>query len=604
MPQERAKKEAEERAHAEATAKAHEDAAKKEAIEPARRKVAEEKAKTEAELAALEAQKAQLLQAREAEAARAREEAEARAAAATAAAMEEAEAKLRHETPPGGSRVETLRRLFEGDASSRMKLDEADTGSSGSGSTTARRRRKGKGKTPERPRRPAGGHPHDSDPFFTASDGDERGRRHRQVVAWTGGGGGDVPMEGEDEDPPPPYRSSESSVTETPRWGDMDEDDDMDFGITRRRHPRTHRGDPAETHRDPLAEDLQDPLEDAHPVDPLEADHLAGEDPLDRADPAEALLEDPLGTPATRQGKATRMPPGGGLFYLRRRVQLLELEVDTGKSEMARISTVAARAQKDLDIARAETKSLTNVVSGLQERLDALEARGRVGSDHPPLESGSSDDGWGPGPGPGRPHAPAEPPGVAPAPVPPLSPPPLTTARAAATIACRPAVAVRNGAMSGSARTTTTAVPHRGRLYAPDARHQPRRQSPGLEDVMVDSGMRSPEETWSGMSAKVRTWTWTWTWRSSTSARRVVYDGRPLNAAAGAVMRMRTWMQYGVNISVQRTWRNRGVATGIPWRRWTWRPWESVGEGDGNLGRPRGRRSWSPRPRTPPCGKT
>ena len=77
---------------------------------------------------------------------------------------------------------------------------------------------------------------------------------------------------------------------------------------------------------------------------------------------------------------------------------MLELEVDTGKSEMARISTVAARAQKDLDIARAETKSLTNVVSGLQERLDALEARGSVGSDHPPLESGSSDDGWGPGP--------------------------------------------------------------------------------------------------------------------------------------------------------------------------------------------------------------
>ena len=148
LAQERAKKEAEERAHAEATAKAQEDAAKKEAIEAARRKVAEEKAKTEAELAALEAQKAQLLQARETEAARAREEAEARAAAATAAAMEEAEAKLRHETPPGGSRVETLRRLFEGDASSRMKLDEADTGSSGSGSTTARRRRKGKGEDP------------------------------------------------------------------------------------------------------------------------------------------------------------------------------------------------------------------------------------------------------------------------------------------------------------------------------------------------------------------------------------------------------------------------------------------------------------------------
>ena len=217
----------------------------------------------------MEAEKARLQQARDAEAARAREEAEVRAAAATAAAMEEAEAKLRRETPPGGSGVETLRRLFEGDASSKMTLDEADTGSSGSSGPTAHRRRKGKGKTPEWPRRPAGGHPHDDDPFFTASDGDERGRRHRQVVAWTAGGGGDVPMEseGEDEDLPPPYRSSESSETETPRWGDMDED----------------------------------------------ADHRGGEVPLDRADPAEALLADPLETPTTHQGTATRIPPGGGL---------------------------------------------------------------------------------------------------------------------------------------------------------------------------------------------------------------------------------------------------------------------------------------------------
>ena len=250
LAQERAKKEAEERAHAEATAKAQADAAKKDAIEAARRKVAEERAKTEAELAALEADKARLQQARKAEAARAQEEAEARAAAATAAAMEEAEAKLRRETPPGGSRVETLRKLFEGDASSKMTLDEADTGSSGSSGPTAHRRRKGKGKTPERPRRPAGGHPHDSDPFFTASDGDERGRRHRQVVARTGGGGGDVPMEpeGEDDNLPPPYRGSESFETETPRWGDMDEDDDMDFGITKKRPssdpPRRPGGDP------------------------------------------------------------------------------------------------------------------------------------------------------------------------------------------------------------------------------------------------------------------------------------------------------------------------------------------------------------------------
>ena len=60
---------------------------------------------------------------------------------------------------------------------------------------------------------------------------------------------------------------------------------------------------------------------------------------------------------------------------------------------MTRISEVAARAQKELDIARAETRQLNTVISGLQQRLDALEARGSVGSDHPPLESGSSDDG-------------------------------------------------------------------------------------------------------------------------------------------------------------------------------------------------------------------
>ena len=181
LAQERAKKEAEERAHAEATAKAQADAARKDAIEAARRKVAEERAKTEAELAALEAEKARLQQTREAEAAHAREEAEGRAAAATSAAMAEAEAKLRRETPPGGSRLETLRKLFEGDVPSRMALnsEEVDTGSSGSSGPAAYRRRKGKEKTPERSRRPAGGHPHDSDPIFTAGDGDERGLRHR-----------------------------------------------------------------------------------------------------------------------------------------------------------------------------------------------------------------------------------------------------------------------------------------------------------------------------------------------------------------------------------------------------------------------------------------
>ena len=118
LAQERAKKDTEERAHAKATTKAQADAARKDAVEAARRNVAEEKAKTEAELAALEAGKTWLQGARQAEAARARGEAEREAAAATAAAMGEAEAKLQRETPPGGSRVETLWKLFKGDASS------------------------------------------------------------------------------------------------------------------------------------------------------------------------------------------------------------------------------------------------------------------------------------------------------------------------------------------------------------------------------------------------------------------------------------------------------------------------------------------------------
>ena len=76
--------------------------------------------------------------------------------------------------------METPQKLFEGDASSKTKLDleEDDTGSSGDSEPTVYRRRRGKGKTPERARRPAGGQPHDSNPLFTAGDGDRRDRPH------------------------------------------------------------------------------------------------------------------------------------------------------------------------------------------------------------------------------------------------------------------------------------------------------------------------------------------------------------------------------------------------------------------------------------------
>ena len=81
-------------------------------------------------------------------------------------------------------------------------------------------------------------------------------------------------------------------------------------------------------------------------------------------------------------------------------------DLDIAKIEMVKSANVATATQRQLDIARSETKQLNKVISGLQHRLDALEGRGSVSSDHPPLESGSSDDGWGPGPSPGRPHAP------------------------------------------------------------------------------------------------------------------------------------------------------------------------------------------------------
>ena len=81
-------------------------------------------------------------------------------------------------------------------------------------------------------------------------------------------------------------------------------------------------------------------------------------------------------------------------------------ELGIAKIEMVKSASVATATQKLLDIVRGETRQLNKVISGLHRRLDALEARGSVSSDHPPLESGSSDDGWGPRPGPGRAHAP------------------------------------------------------------------------------------------------------------------------------------------------------------------------------------------------------
>ena len=152
-------------------------------------------------------------------------------------------------------------------------------------------------------------------------------------------------------------------------------------------------------------------------------------------------------------------------------------ELDIAKTEMVKIAKVAIAAQRELDIARGETRLLNKVINGLQQRLDELEGRGSVGSYHPPLECGSSDDGWGPGPGPGRAHAPGGAPRSRPsASAPSLSAPSHHSADAVTSV-CRPAVAERIGVTSGSVRSTTTAVLHRGHRYTPNAPHQPRSQS-------------------------------------------------------------------------------------------------------------------------------
>ena len=427
LAQERAKKEAEERSHAEATAKAQANAARKDAIEVTRRKVAEERAKTEVELAALEAEKARLQRAREAEAARAREEAGGRAAAATAAAMEEAEAKLQRETPPGGSRVETLRKLFEGDAPSKMTLDleDIDTGSSGDSGPTAHRRRRGKGKTPERTRRPAGRHPTTPTPSSPPATGTEETadiaeewlEQEAEMSPWSRRMRVRIPLLPTGARSPAsarPRRLGGVTWTRMMTW----------TSATRRRpDPRTHRGDPAEAHRDPLGGGPSGPPGGRTPGGPPGGGPRGGGGPPGPGGPSGGP---PGGPPGDPDGPAEDGDPDATwrwIVHLRRRVQALDREVDTGKGEMIRIARVAAgaqeeldiakmemvkianvatAAQRELDIARGETRLLNRVIHGLQQRLDELEDRGSVGSDPPPLESSSSDDDWGPRPCPGR----------------------------------------------------------------------------------------------------------------------------------------------------------------------------------------------------------
>ena len=235
--------------------------------------------------------------------------------------------------------------------------------------------------------------------------------------------------EGESEDLPPPYRSlvSTECETETPRWGDLDEDEDMDFGYTEKPPssdpPRRPSGDPP----GPPGGGPSGPPGGRPPGGPPGGGSPGGGEPPGPGGPGGGPPGGPPGDPDDPPGNGDPDATWRWIVHLRRRVQSLEREADTGKGEMIHISRVAAGAQKELDIAktemvkiakvataaqrelnitRGETRLLNKVINGLQQRLDELEGRGSVGSDHPPLKSGQSDDDWGPGPGPGRAHAP------------------------------------------------------------------------------------------------------------------------------------------------------------------------------------------------------
>ena len=195
-----------------------------ETLESMRRRVAKQKAKVKKDLDAFIAEKARRERAnRDAEARdreRERQDSGERAAAATAAAMEKAHAKLDMAKTPGMSRVDTLRKLFEGETGATKKkfnLDVEDSRSSNGLDSSHPPRRSRKGKTPQRrTRRFLEGSRNDSESFVTCSNGDSRDRRERReqatpmdcsvkVAAPGGGGGGGTPPDFDGGDPPPPY---------------------------------------------------------------------------------------------------------------------------------------------------------------------------------------------------------------------------------------------------------------------------------------------------------------------------------------------------------------------------------------------------------------
>ena len=157
-------------------------------------------------------------------------------------------------------------------------------------------------------------------------------------------------------------------------------------------------------------------------------------------------------------------------------------ELDIAKIEMVKSAKAATATQRQLNIAKGETRQLNRVMSALQQRLDVLEGRGSVGSDHSPLESGSSDDGWGPGPGPGRPHAP----GGAPRSPPSASAPSLSAPSHHS--AGRRNERVPPGSGSEEWRDEWLRADHHNRRAPPRTPVRPRRPAPAPEPIPMACG--------------------------------------------------------------------------------------------------------------------
>ena len=284
--------------------------------------------------------------------------------------MEEAERKIRCEAPPGGSRVHTLWRLFEEDPAARTKIHldaEYSRSSEGRGPAT-RPGRKGKKKTPERPWRPAEGHPNDSDRFVTCSDGDGCDCRHRDESTGCkvgapragGGGGEDTPPSSGGEGPPPPYRSRESThgsplPRSEPRWGDMDIDNDMEFDLdavlpSGGRPP--YGGRPGSPGGGPLV----GPRGGGPPSEPPHRE------PPDKGPPGGPPGGDPLNE---LLGPGFPEDIWRCIVYLNRRIWELEREANIKNIEIGKSAAVFAKAEKELDIAKFEARKLSSVVTRL-----------------------------------------------------------------------------------------------------------------------------------------------------------------------------------------------------------------------------------------------